>query len=239
MTNATHRYLTDEYGNQHPDWHLTDAPGKAEDLMESLLLVIEARKSKTFRIADIGAGVGGVLSEVSTRIAQKIPDLDVEAVGFEVAPYAIEICQKLFPTLEIHQKLFDASDGPFDAVLFVDVLEHLENPWEMLRNARQASEYMIVRQPLLEGFSTFRHNNYKDQRQHWGHISYFNYHSFMDMAEATGWKPVKVNLLASWELNNNQNNSSKIFHRLLVNVNRKMASYFLSGFYLNGVFRRF
>lgn len=238
MANATNVYINGDYGLKHQDWHLVDAPGKAEDLMPGLLAAIESSGSNTFRLADIGTGVGGVLLEVVKQLNQVHKNLNVESVGFEISPLAVETGRKLFPNLNIRQKFFESSDGPFDAVMFVDVLEHLENPWEMLRTARNSSKYMIVRQPLLESFSTFRHNNYRDQREHWGHIGYFNYYSFMDMVEATGWKPLKVDLLASWELAGNKGQRVSPIYRLFVRANRLMASHFLSGFYLNGVFKR-
>jgi hypothetical protein len=165
--------------------------------------------------------------------------LKVEGIGFEVSQFAVEAGRKLFPHLDLRQKFFELTDGNFDAVLFVDVLEHLENPWDLLRRARATSEYMIVRQPLLENFSTFRHNNYRNQRQEWGHIGYFNYNSFMDMAIASGWKSFKVELLADWELAGHLGRHVSPLHKLFARANRKMASYLLSGFYLNGAFRRF
>jgi SAM-dependent methyltransferase len=238
MADATSLYTEGEYREQHPDWHLDDSPGKAMDLMRGVLAVVDARNSDTLKVADIGAGVGGVLVEVVKNLNQVRPSLKVEPIGFEVSPFAVEAGRKLFPNLDLRQKFFDLSDGDFDAVLFVDVLEHLENPWDLLRKARATSEYMIVRQPLLENFSTFRHNNYRNQRQEWGHIGYFNYNSFMDMATAAGWKPFKVELSAAWELAGHRGRDVSPLHKLFVRANRKMASYFLSGFYLNGAFQR-
>ena len=237
-SDATSLYTEGEYLEQHPDWHLPDAPGKAMDLMTGLLAVVDSRKSNTFKIADIGAGVGGVLVEVVKQLNQIRPSLTVEGVGFEVSAFAVDAGRKLFPNLDLRRKFFEITDGTFDAVLFVDVLEHLENPWDLLRKARATSEYMIVRQPLLESFSTFRHDNYRNQRQEWGHIGYFNYNSFIDMATAAGWKPFKVELLAAWELAGHRSRHVSPLHKLLVRANRRMASYLLSGFYLNGAFQR-
>jgi len=238
MNDATQRYINGDYGIQHSDWHLADSPNKVKDIAPALKFIAENIDNCSIKIGDIGSGVGGVLNETVKVLKQDYPHLNVTAIGYEIASSAVETCRSLFPTLEIRQKAFDDSDGCFDLVMFIDVLEHLENPWELLRIARNTSEYMVVRQPLLDNFSTFRHNNYRDQRQHWGHISYFNYYSFIDMAYATGWLPVKVDLCAGWELAGEKKGKASFLHKFLVNTNRLMSSYFLSGFYLNGVFKR-
>lgn len=238
MIDATHLYTTGDYGIQHQDWHLADAPNKVQDIFAGLQAVVETSGKTKLKVADIGTGVGGVLAETAKQLRQSYPNLEVTPIGFEIAPSAVEVGRQLFPDLDIRQKPLEQSDGPFDLVMFIDVLEHLENPWEMLRLARATGDYMVIRQPLLESFSTFRHNNYQDQREHWGHIGYFNYHSFIDMAATTGWKPLQVNLCASWELAGNQKTSVSPLHRLLTNTNRLMASHFFSGFHLNGAFQR-
>jgi len=97
-------------------------------------------------------------------------------------------------------EFFTRDSGNFDAALLIDVLEHLENPWDMLRVAAHNSKYLVVRQPLIANYSNFRHRNYSTQREHWGHIAYFNFPSFMDMADACGWKPIYSSLLPPWEL---------------------------------------
>ncbi|MEH1789731.1 MAG: methyltransferase domain-containing protein [Nostoc sp.] len=239
MNDATHLYITGNYGIQHSDWHLSDAPNKVKDIITALQLIIENSNKSSLKIADIGCGVGGVLNETVKLLNQNYPHLELTAIGFEIASSAVEVSRQLFPTLDIRQKAFERCDGCFDLVMFIDVLEHLENPWEMLRIARDTSEYIAVRQPLLENFSTFRYNNYRNEREHWGHIGYFNYHSFMDMTQATGWKPIKLDLCPCWELAGDNKGRASLLHKFLVKTNRIMASYVLSGFYLNGVFQRY
>ncbi|MEM7035281.1 MAG: methyltransferase domain-containing protein [Chloroflexota bacterium] len=236
MNSNLEQYINNSYKHKHQDWHLGDAPFKAQDIMPGLLAAIKASNKNSIRIADIGAGAGGVLIEVIKLLNQAKASIEIEAIGFEVSPQAVEISRQQFPQLQMRQKFFEISDGPFDIILFVDVLEHVENPWEMLRLARKSSDFITVRQPLLENFSTFRHRNYEGQRNEWGHIGFFNYYSFLDMTNACGWKPLEITLAAQWELAANINRSGSILHRALVNTNRIITSYLISGFYLNGTF---
>jgi SAM-dependent methyltransferase len=238
MTEAVNLYLSGKYGLQHDTWHIHDAANKVKDILPAMFSIIDGLDRQKLRIADVGSGAGGVSANLIERLSQIKPDVALNVTGFEISSYAIEIGRNMFPGLDLKQKFFEASDGPFDIVLFVDVLEHLENPWQMLRLARETSEFMVVRQPLLDNFSTFRHNNYKNQRETWGHISYFNYQSFLDMAQSTGWEPVKTDLVASWELAENIGQKPSPANALMTKLNRTLASFLLSGFYLNGAFRR-
>jgi len=83
-------YIDGDYAVLHPDWHLEDAPGKAIDIFPSLSHVVECNNGKnTLKIADVGAGVGGVLTEVGKLVSASYPQLKVELMGFEISPHAV------------------------------------------------------------------------------------------------------------------------------------------------------
>jgi len=234
-----HIYTSGEYLQDHPDWHLGDAPNKALDVLAGLMAAIADRPDPTapFRLLDVGAGVGGVLDAALKLLARQSPALKIEPLALEISPQAVAKARELFPQLPIRQEALSPSSGQFDALMLIDVLEHLENPWELLRTVAQCATHLIVRQPLLESFAMFRHDAYKSQRETWGHIGLFNVRSFDDMLLACGWKPLKVSLLAPWELHGNLN-GGRWLPRMLVRANRLLASQFISGFYLCGAYRR-
>jgi hypothetical protein len=232
---ANRLYIDGDYARRHPGWHLADAPAKANDLQLGLTELLQRLPERQLRLADVGAGVGGVLNEVVKAVGKLDSGVRIDPVGFDISHYAIEEAQLLFPELPMRCKVLEPSDGPFDAILLVDVLEHVENPWELLRTARAASRFLLIRQPLIESVSTFRHDNYSFQRTQWGHIGYFNHRSLLDMTAATGWIPLKTALLAPWELATSARRGG-IAQRLLCRMNRTIASQVLSGFYLNGLF---
>lgn len=238
MVEATKYYTEGEYLARNPEWHLGDSPSKVEDILTALRAIVNSQKCDTLNIADVGAGMGGVLNGTLKQLQSYYPKLSIKGTGFEISPHAVQEASKHFPDLDIRQKFFEPSDGPFDIVMLIDVLEHLENPREMLRIAHESAHFMVVRQPLIESFSTFRHNGYREQREKIGHIGYFNYRSFLDMTECENWKPFKIALLAPWELAFHKNQSVSPIHRLILRSNRELASYFMSGFYLVGAFVR-
>jgi hypothetical protein len=231
------RYRSGAYLDNHPDWHLEDAPGKALDILPSLLAAVDRLGGSTVRLADVGAGLGGVIHETVKQLAVARPELDVQAVGYEIAEPAVLRGRELFPDVQLRNKAFEREDGRFDIVTFNDVLEHLENPWDMLRVAASTSRFMVVRQPLIANFSTFRHRAYRAQREHWGHIAYFSFDSFLDMAWATGWAPIDERLTPAWELHTGKARR-RILAGWLTRFDKRWASFFTSGFYLLAAFER-
>jgi hypothetical protein len=230
-------YTEGEYAKRHPDWHLADAPGKAIDIAPAVAAVADAIGCNRLTIADVGAGVGGVLDELMTVLNTERPQLQISPVAFEISLEAATEARRRYPKLDVRQKFLASTDGPFDATMFIDVLEHVENPWALLRTAGAVSRYLIVRQPLLSNCSRFFHDNYKDQREKWGHIGLFNSRSFADMALATGWKPISVRVLGPWELTYFPG-KKRLLPRLLVRMNRELSSFVIDGFYLIGAYER-
>ncbi|MEM7145835.1 MAG: methyltransferase domain-containing protein [Verrucomicrobiota bacterium] len=243
MTEAEKIYTSGEYAERHQEWHLEDAPAKAQDILPYVKEVIglqnSQNKGRECRIADIGAGVGGVIVELQKFLASdNTQELSCKFSGYEISEHAVKQGKQMFPQLDLVNKALQENDGPFDATMFIDVLEHLENPHEMVRLARKVSDFMIVRQPLLESFATFRHANYQNQRMQWGHIAFFNSESFIDLAASQGWNVFAGRLLAPWELATGNNSRPNLAQNLFTSLNRRIASQFISGFYWVGAFQR-
>jgi hypothetical protein len=229
---APDKYLSGDYAERHPGWHLNDAEIKARELLPGVTAL--ARKVRDPVIVDVGTGVGGV----PAALQRMLPDVGgsrPRLIGFEIAEYAVRKGRELFPDLDLQHRALEATDGPFDATMFADVLEHLENPWEMLRRARGASRHLLVRQPLLDNFGLFRHDKYRKQRETLGHISFFNYRSFIDMAAAAGWRPHTVAIVAPWQMGV-RCGPLRPAKQLLARLAPETTSFLLEGFYLTGLF---
>ncbi len=235
---AEQRYVGDDYATRHPDWHLGDAPLKADDLISPTMEMIKAVNKPTVSVADVGGGVGGVMKQLQDRVKVQSPQTSFVPVIYEFASVAVEKGRTIFPEMDFRQKLLDEKDGPHDTIYLVDVLEHLEDPWSLLRICRTVAEYVVVRQPLLENYARFRHNDYASQRMNWGHITMYNARSFDDMMLGCGWKPLSVKLMAPWELSGVPMGRFGWLKKLLVKMSRINSSYFIDGFYMIGVYAR-
>lgn len=94
------------------------------------------------RVLDVGCGAG----EVSRSILALRPDLAMEGV---------EVLLRGKPEIKVTS--FDGHtlpfpDSSFDAVLFVDVLHHAEDPSRLLReSARVASQFVVIKDHTADG----------------------------------------------------------------------------------------
>lgn len=230
-------YTNEKYATLHKDWHIADTDAKVMDMSVFNPSILGAVNKSEINIADVGCGVGGVLHGIIKDLNRQT-NVKINGTAFEISEYAVSNGKVMFPELTwINRQLLE-TDGPYDVIMFIDVFEHLENPWEMLRLASKVSKYMLIRQPLLDNYSNFRTDNYKHQREHWGHIAFFNFRSFIDMAKSTGWSPFDTKLLAPWELNTIEKDMKvPIWKKLLLQKYRVPLSYLISGFYLNGLFK--
>ena len=238
MYNSTNLYTDGKYEEKFKDWHLSDAESKVKDIAKYLQFFVGDRSPQKITIGDIGCGFGGVSNGILKWAAHQYPQVSWDINCFEISAYAATKAKEIFPHLKVFNRNIAEQDGPLDILLFIDVLEHLENPSEFLRQAA-IGEYIIVRQPLLENYSTFRNKNYKSQREEWGHIAYFSYYSFIDLMESNGWIPYKIDLVPPWELNTREKFVKLAsWKKILTTWDKTTMSYFISGFYLNGIFKR-
>ncbi|WP_164940536.1 class I SAM-dependent methyltransferase [Bradyrhizobium zhanjiangense] len=229
------------YEELHPDWHAADGPGKALDIwigLEDAVKQTIAQGNTAFSFCDIGCGTGAVSAAVASLLKERYPQLQVRAAGFDVAPYAISRGRHLFPDLDLRVQDLMTIDEHFDAVLFCDVFEHLENPFAFLRRAAEVGRFMIVRQPLQGDFGMFRGSAYENVISSLGHIQFFNVRSFTAIAKQAGWVQSRLELVAPWEMNTYKGGRPSLLKRTLASANREVASFLSSGFYLNGSFVR-
>lgn len=99
---------------------------------------------KDARILDVGSGDG----LLAACICSKRPDVTVR--GLDVLPRK----QAYIPVEMFDGRKLPFDDGAFDAVLFVDVLHHADDPMVLLREAaRVAAPWLLIKDHFLEGFA--------------------------------------------------------------------------------------
>ncbi len=234
---AEELYQSGRYWNEHPEWLAEHRTPKSADLLFALEAIADESRTERLRIADVGTGTGASFQTYVEDLQKVRPGLQFELHGYDIAENAMAVGRERFPDISFHVGDLDPADGPFNIVSFLDVLEHLENPNAAMRKAATCAEWMLVRQPLLESYSTFRHNAYLNQIHGEGHIAFFSYRSFLAQAEFCGWEPVHTRLLPPWELAGVPEKPG-LLKRALARMSPVTSSYFFSGFYLNGAFRR-
>ncbi|KNY29647.1 class I SAM-dependent methyltransferase [Pseudobacteroides cellulosolvens] len=108
------------------------------------------------KILEIGCGCGATLIELKkTGIAS-------EVVGIEINPHTIRHNEALLDKTivgNIETMELEFPENYFDIIIMADVLEHLVNPWEVLKKVKRylsKSGYIVTSVPNIREFSTMK-----------------------------------------------------------------------------------
>jgi SAM-dependent methyltransferase len=174
-------YVNGEYLENNPQWHVEASPWKASSILE----MIERNKLSPRRVCEIGCGAGEIL-----RILQRHLDSGCEFWGYEIAPQAIELA-KSRENERIHFKLGDMRDernAYYDLILIIDVLEHFEDCFKLLRDIRSKSEYKILQLPLDVFVASVLRNELIDYRHTTGHLHFFTKDIALELLKDNGYE---------------------------------------------------
>lgn len=166
MNLPKNKYLSSDYFELNPTWDIKDSPWKAKKVTEILLYAGLSPET----ICEVGCGAGGVLAE----LRKSYPDAGL--YGFDIAP-AVKRYWLQHTDFGIHFELgnfFELSYKSYDVILLLDVIEHIQDPFEFLNRLRFKAKYYIFHIPLdLSAISVLREKPLLYVRHKVGHIHYF------------------------------------------------------------------
>jgi trans-aconitate methyltransferase len=167
-------------------WHTDDEPWKASTIARFLRLHLPQCSS----IADVGCGTGGVIAGVkdlmpSTRVA-----------GYEVAPIAVAKAKRTYPNIEFFVGFPEAQE--FELIMMIDVVEHVEDCWRIVRDAHKCAPYLLVHIPLeLNASTALRPQSLANSRRTLGHIHHFSEESACALLSECGYDIVASEITAA------------------------------------------
>lgn len=226
------RYSGNEYLEDHPDWHDSDAAWKAGHVAE--LITRNGLSPKT--LADVGCGAGGALKSLA-KLFPGIERLD----GYDIAPRAIDLARsgRFDERLTFQVQEFAASSGPsYDILLALDVIEHVEDYFGFLRKIRPRARHAIFHIPLDMHAAGVLFDAQMTARDAVGHLHYFSKSTALRTLEDTGYRPFDSILTAgALELDNDATRgwkarAARIPRRLMHAVSPDFAARALGGFSL-------
>ncbi len=167
MTETTQkRYVEGGYLAANPGWHAEDAPWKARMIHQ---LWLQAGLPVPATVAEIGCGSGQILAQLQSRF----PGTSAYD-GFDISPDAIGLAQQdARQGLAFHCEDLTKSTRTFDALLCIDVFEHVENPFEFLRAIRKLAPIVVFNIPLEMHVAGLLINHQLWTRRHYGHLHYY------------------------------------------------------------------
>lgn len=221
----TSRYLGGEYLRENPTWDSEDSPWKAN----LVLSVLQANKVLAHSIVDVGCGAGVVLCE----LRRSYPDAKLH--GYDISPDA----QKFWPILELDGMQFHlgdfvtGDDNCFDVALVLDVLEHLENPFEFLSKLRSRASWFVFHFPLdLSALSVLRESPLLRVRTKVGHIHFFTKGIALALLDDCGYEVVEARYTGAAMNAPNRTLKTRLaglLRRLAYAVNRDLGARLLGG----------
>ena len=231
MSNSTFEklYTGGAYLEKNPLWHTEESSWKAENVMR----MVNRHKISARTICEVGCGAGEVLKQLQQRF-----DDECDFLGCDVSPQAIALCRSRAND-KLHFELGDAtiiSGRFFDVILVLDIIEHLEDYFSLLRTIKERAVYKIFRIPLdLSVQTVLRATPLIKDRQRFGHIHYFTKETALQLLSDLGYNiidwfytAVALDLPSA----NLKNLVMRIPRRLLYSINMDVAVRLLGGYRL-------
>jgi hypothetical protein len=166
--NRAQLYTSAEYLKRNPDWHVEESPWKAKHILR----ILRKNSLSPQFICEVGCGAGEVLKQLQDQL-----DSSCRFVGYDISPDALELTRtRANDRLEFKLADILKEDSPrFDLLMLLDVIEHVEDYFTLLRGIRARAEYKIFHIPLdLSVQTVLRRAGLTKVRDWYGHIHYFN-----------------------------------------------------------------
>lgn len=159
------------------------------------LIELMDKENKPCRILEVGCGCGTTL----LRIRYMNPQAEI--YGVELCQGSAKIAAKLMPVSAENIETMELKfpENYFDYIIFGDVLEHLQNPWQVLEKMKcylKADGYFLASIPNIAHYSIlYDLLNGKWQYQEAGildktHLRFFTWQTIIDMFQGAGYKIV-------------------------------------------------
>jgi cyclopropane fatty-acyl-phospholipid synthase-like methyltransferase len=159
-------YKDGTYLAKNPTWDAEDSPWKAKHVFR----IMKENNINPKTVCEVGCGAGEILRQLQANISD-----ECEFWGYEISPQAFEICKGKVNE-KLHFKLADIRDENvfFDLILLIDVIEHVEDYYNFLRDIKQKGGYKILHIPLdISVQSVLRGGPLIRTRESVGHIHIF------------------------------------------------------------------
>jgi SAM-dependent methyltransferase len=181
---ATHRYLDGSYVDANPTFHVEDSPWKAQQVAK----FIDRQRLSLQSMCDVGCGAGEVLRQLQLHY----PQMGVLR-GYEMSPegYAMAL-ERQNDTLQFLQEdLFANESAHYDLALCLDVIEHVEDYFQFLRNLSRHADHFVFHIPLdMNVQSVLLAGLIRRARSQWGHIHYFSKDTALAALAENGYQVV-------------------------------------------------
>lgn len=173
-------------------------------LHEQIADLCKNRLRKDAKILDFGCGEGALSQRLydigkNRKGNWNITSVDINAKDFKADTKFIELD---FNNKKAVDEFIEENEGKYDLVLGIEVIEHVENPWEYIRSLQRLSKYrgwIIISTPNITSwysrvmfFFDGRFHQFGDGDRHYGHINPIAADELAYIVENCGMKIIKI-----------------------------------------------
>lgn len=218
-------YESGDYLASNPTWDLEDSPWKAS----KVLSILKKHNIKPKTICEIGCGAGGVLGAIQDELTH------TKLTGFDIAQDAEKFWKELRDSgIDLNVgDFFKLSNKSYEAVLLLDVLEHVANPHQFLMDIKHRAEYLVIHFPLdLSALSVLREKPLLYVRNKVGHIHYFTKGLAIELLKECGYEVIDFQYTGATFSAPQRGIKTKLFswfRRLIYSINKDMGVRLLGG----------
>ncbi len=164
-------YEDEKYLSENKTWHVEDSPWKAKQVLKlidgnDIKLNIDANT-----ICEVGCGAGEILVQLSKQSFS-----NCTFVGYDISPHLKKMWRDRGNNkIKFICQDFLTSEECYDVLMFIDIIEHIEDYIGFLRKIKDRGRYKIFNFPLeIFAIKALMGHKYLDSRAKYGHIHYFN-----------------------------------------------------------------
>jgi len=197
----TSQYLDGEYLRKNQTWHVEDSEWKSRQIVKML---VKFMKTVTYvnghlmikypirRICEVGCGAGDILVHLQTSAIMS----GVDFTGYDISPQAISLCaNKENDHLRFFCHDFTKDDDRYDVILVMDVIEHLEDPYDFLRAIKPKGCLKIFHLHLdVSVQAALRVNPIMKSRRDLGHLQLYCKETAVELLKECDYEILDVTL---------------------------------------------
>ncbi|MGZ8897869.1 MAG: class I SAM-dependent methyltransferase [Halobacteriota archaeon] len=166
---STSVYEDETYARKNKTWHIEDSPWKATQVLR--LITSNDLELGGCAICEVGCGAG----EILVQLYRQLP-AGCTFIGYDISPQLEDMWkQRENDRIRFIRKDFLTTSAFYELLLFVDIIEHIEDYIGFLRKIKYRGKYKVFNFPLeLFAVKALLGHKYLDSRAKYGHIHYFN-----------------------------------------------------------------
>lgn len=218
------KYISGEYLEKNPRWHIEESPWKVSHIVPML----RRHHLSPETVCEVGCGAGEVLRLLQAQLSETCTFW-----GYDISPQAIQMCQER-ANERLHFKLADIRqeyDACFDLLLVLDVIEHLEDYFSFLRAVKSKSDYKLFHIPLeISVQGVLRGKIFLKNRDLHGHLHYFTRETALRTLEDAGYEVLDYSYSPGFEVHSAS--PQEILRKICFSLNKDLTVRILGGFRL-------